>query len=86
MGFVPVEKLTDAIENKYEAILVAAKDARIQNSMNQLREMDPDATQPKMTSQALQRVIDGQVNYSYEEDAAAEEASDAKEGTESKDE
>jgi DNA-directed RNA polymerase omega subunit len=86
MGFVPVEKLTDAIENKYEAILVAAKDARIQNSMNQLREMDPDSTQPKMTTQALQRVIDGQVNYSYEEDAAAEEASDAKEGTESKDE
>ncbi len=83
MAFVPVEKLTNVIENKYEAILVAAKDARIQNSMNQLREQDPDDDQPKMTSYALQRVIDGEVDYYYEEDAPA---GDAKEGSESEDE
>ena len=85
MGFVPVEKLTNVIENKFEAVLVAAKQARIQNSIHQLRSFDPDGELPKMTSLALQQVIDGEVEYTFNEEPTAEEASDEQaEGSKSK--
>jgi len=65
MGFVPVEKLTKVISNPYEAILVAAKDARIQNSIQALKDLDPTLEHPKVTTISLYRVIDGKVDYYY---------------------
>ena len=68
MGFVPIEKVTRTIPNKYEAVLVAAKDARVQNSIAQQQDLDPNEAYPKMTSLALRRLIDGKVQYFYGEE------------------
>ena len=68
MGFVPIEKVTRTIPNKYEAVLVAAKDARVQNSIAQLQDLDPNEAYPKMTSLALRRLIEGRVQYFYGEE------------------
>ncbi|MCP4547744.1 MAG: DNA-directed RNA polymerase subunit omega [bacterium] len=72
MPFVPIEKLTKVVENKYEAVLVAAKEARVQNSIVQLKEADPNASTPKMTSLALSNVIDGKVKFFYGEEELRE--------------
>ena len=52
MPFIPVEKLTEVVENKYEAVLVAAQEARVQNSIAGLKDLDPNEAQPKITSVA----------------------------------
>ena len=84
MGFVPVEKLTEKIDNKYEAILVAAKDARVQNSIMALKDLDPNEPQPKITSVSLQRLIDGEVEYFHKKEEAEEgSAEDAEASAES---
>ena len=80
MGFVPIERLTEKVENPYEAILVAAKEARIQNSISQLKDLDPNVDYPKITTLALERVIDGTVQYYYEEEEEEDEKPDAKKG------
>jgi DNA-directed RNA polymerase subunit K/omega len=72
MGFIPVEKLTDNVTNKYEAVLIAAKDARIQNSIAGLQELDPNEARSKMTTLSLQRVIDHKINYFYGEEKEIE--------------
>ncbi len=77
MGFVPTEKLTNVIDNKYEAILVAAKEARVRNSIAQLSDWDPDHERPKITSVALDRLTQGHVEYTHvdpDEVAEVEEA------------
>ncbi len=77
MGFVPTEKLTKVIDNKYEAILVAAKEARVRNSIAQLKDWDPDEERPKITSVALDRLTDGHVEYHYVEPEEVTEAEEA---------
>jgi DNA-directed RNA polymerase subunit K/omega len=67
MGFVPIEKVTTKVRNKYEAVLVAAKEARVQNSIAQLQDQDPNAAYPKITTLSLTRLIDGKIRYSYGE-------------------
>jgi DNA-directed RNA polymerase omega subunit len=67
MGFVPIEKVTTRIPNKYEAVLVAAKEARVQNSIAQLKDLDPNSAYPKITTLSLQRLVEGKVRYSYGE-------------------
>jgi len=67
MGFVPTEKLTKVVDNRYEAILVAAKEARVRNSIAQLTDWDPDHQRPKITSVALDRMISGKVEFYYAE-------------------
>lgn len=67
MGFVPIEKVTHKIPNKYEAVLVAAKEARVQNSIAQLQDLDPNSAFPKITTLSLKRLIDGKIRYSYGE-------------------
>ncbi|MBN2172267.1 MAG: DNA-directed RNA polymerase subunit omega [Candidatus Krumholzibacteriota bacterium] len=66
-SYIPVDKLTDIISNKYEAVLVAAREARVQNSISRLKDLDPDTEQPKVTSLALGRVIDNEVKFFYGE-------------------
>ena len=67
MGFVPIEKVTTRVRNKYEAVLVAAKEARVQNSIAQLRDKDPNGVYPKITTLSLTRLIEGKIRYSYGE-------------------
>jgi DNA-directed RNA polymerase omega subunit len=86
MGFVPVEKLTDVVENKYEAVLIAARDARILNSIARLKETNPDEEPDKVTSEALGRLIDGEVQYYYAEPEEAPAETDEGEAKEEKSE
>ncbi len=69
MGFIPVEKITDLIENKYEAVLIAAREARVQNSISQLEDRDPNAMYPKVTTVALECLIEEKVRYYYGDEA-----------------
>ena len=74
MGFVPTEKLTAIVDNKYEAILIAAREARVRNSIAQLSDWDPDIDRPKITSVALDRLTEGQVDWRYGEESPKEES------------
>jgi len=76
MGFVPVEKLTNVVSNPYEAVLIAARDARIQNSINALKDLDPNEEHPKVTTVSLQRLIGQRIEYYYQEEAEATAASE----------
>ena len=76
MPFVPTEKLTAIVENKYEAILVASKEARVRNSIAQLSDWDPDVERPKITSVALDRLTTGQVEWHYDKTGLVEESGD----------
>jgi len=77
MGFVPTEKLTRVIDNKYEAILVAAREARVRNSIAQLSDWDPEVERPKITTVALDRLTEGLVEYHYPENADGPDAKGA---------
>ncbi|UCE04042.1 MAG: DNA-directed RNA polymerase subunit omega [Candidatus Latescibacterota bacterium] len=63
MAYVPVEKVTETIQNKYEAIVVAAREARKINSV--MRMVGRDETKDKVTSRALNRVGRGDVDFVY---------------------
>ncbi len=69
MGFIPVEKITDLIENKYEAVLIAAREARVQNSISQLEDRDPNVMYAKVTTVALECLIEDKVRYYYGDEA-----------------
>lgn len=68
---VLIEKITQHIHNRYEAVRVMAREARRLNSLI-IRGAQADADF-KPTSSAVQRVIDGKVKYEYVE---REEGSD----------
>jgi DNA-directed RNA polymerase omega subunit len=72
MSYVPVEKVTKAIHNKYEAVVVAAREARHINTI--MRMVGRDDSKQKVTTRALNRVTRGDVDYAYldEQTAAAE--------------
>jgi len=73
MAYVPVEKVTKVIKNKYEAVVVAAREARKINSA--MRMVGREETKEKVTSRSLDRVGHGDVDYVYlEEQAAAPES------------
>jgi DNA-directed RNA polymerase subunit K/omega len=62
---VLIEKITDAIDNRYEAVRVMAKEARRLNSLIiRGAHADPDF---KPTSAAVMRVIDQKVKFEYVE-------------------
>jgi DNA-directed RNA polymerase omega subunit len=62
---VVIEKVTERIPNRYEAVRVMAKEARRLNSLI-IRGATVDADF-KPTTAALERVIDGKVKYEYGE-------------------
>jgi len=73
MAYVPVEKVTKVIKNKYEAVVVAAREARKINSA--MRMVGREETKEKVTSRSLKRVGRGDVDFVYlEEQATAPEA------------
>ena len=60
---VLIEKLTDVITNKYEAVRVIAKEARRINSL--LIRGAQTEIEEKPTMMALRRLLDGKVKYDY---------------------
>ncbi|MFQ5600576.1 MAG: DNA-directed RNA polymerase subunit omega [Candidatus Krumholzibacteriia bacterium] len=66
MSYVPVEKVTTVIHNKYEAVVVAAREARKINSV--MRMVGRDESKDKVTSRALRRVSRGDVDFVYLDD------------------
>jgi DNA-directed RNA polymerase subunit K/omega len=62
-NIVIIEKLTDVISNKYEAVRVMAKEARrINNVLIRSASADVDL---KPTSMALQRMLDHRIKYDF---------------------
>lgn len=67
---VIIEKITANIPNRYEAVRVMAKEARRINSLI-IRGAEADADF-KPTSAAVERLVDGRIEYAYvEEDAGS---------------
>ena len=65
---VVIEKITDKIPNRYEAVRVMAKEARRLNSLIiRGAEADPDF---KPTTAAMERLIADRVKYEYVEEQA----------------
>lgn len=65
---VIIEKITEKIPNRYEAVRVMAKEARRINSLL-IRGAEAD-WDFKPTSAAVERVIGGKVEYDYVEEEA----------------
>ena len=63
MAYVPVEKVTQVVHNKYEAVVVAACEARKINSI--MRMVGRDESKDKVTTRALKRVSRGDVDFVY---------------------
>lgn len=68
--YQPIERLDQITENRYEAVLVAAKHARHLNSkrlakLARLEEgtVDVDIEARKMTAVALREVLEGKVKF-----------------------
>ena len=72
MSYVPVERVTLVIKNKYEAVVVAAREARHINTI--MRMVGRDDAKAKVTSRALNRVTRGDVDYVYLDDPALDVA------------
>lgn len=64
--FVVIEKITDRIENRYEAVRVMAKEARRLNSLV-IRGADVDADF-KPTTTGMDRLIEGRIEYRFVEE------------------
>lgn len=62
-SYVPLEKVTTHVHNKYEAVVVAAAEARKINSV--LRMVGRDEAREKVTSRALRRICTGDIDYVY---------------------
>lgn len=73
------EKLRDITSNKYEAIIIAAKKARLINLERLAKEeqLGPDAESlkhlPKVTTEALKELASGNIKYKYREETIADE-------------
>ncbi len=69
MSYVPVEKVTSIIKNKYEAVVVAAREARHINTI--MRMVGRDDARHKVTTRALSRVSRGDVDFVYIDEPSA---------------
>jgi DNA-directed RNA polymerase subunit K/omega len=64
MIIAALEKITEVIANRYEAVRVMAKEAR---RINTLIRLSGEEIEDKPTSIAMKRLIDGKVKYMYAE-------------------
>jgi DNA-directed RNA polymerase omega subunit len=69
LAYIPVEKVTQVIKNKYEAVVVAAREARKINSV--MRMVGRDESKDKVTTRAVRRVGRGDVDYAYLDEQSA---------------
>lgn len=68
MTYIPRHKVTNLIDNKFEAIKVAALEAR---RLNDRARMLGISLERKITSVAIERLLDGKVHYFDERERAA---------------
>lgn len=66
-----MEDIVARIENRYEAIRVLAREAR---RVNNIIRMAEEEVEEKPTTIAIKRLIDGKVNYYYEEPGEEQQA------------
>ncbi len=59
-----MEKILGQVSNRYEAIRIAAKEAR---RVNALIKLSGEEIEEKPTTIALRRMIEGKVKYAYAE-------------------
>jgi len=64
MNFIPIEQFSEGMENKYMAVLVAAREAR---RLNELRRMGRADVSVKPIQVALERIRDTKVVYKHQE-------------------
>lgn len=64
MGIESMEKILGQVSNRYEAIRIAAKEAR---RVNALIKLSGEEIEEKPTTIALRRMIEGKVKYAYAE-------------------
>jgi DNA-directed RNA polymerase omega subunit len=64
MNFIPIEQFSEGMENKYMAVLVAAREARRLNEMRRMGRVDVDV---KPIQMALERIRDKKVVYQHHE-------------------
>ncbi len=64
MESIPIEKLMEKAENRYEAVMVAAKRAR---QINRAKEDQlGEGKKEKVTIRALRELIEGAIEFRYE--------------------
>ncbi|MCD6160844.1 MAG: DNA-directed RNA polymerase subunit omega [candidate division Zixibacteria bacterium] len=79
MDYSIKQKLEKVIKNKYKAVIVASRLARKINDKRvaEYEQLGPDAPLPryplKVTTEAINEVADGKVNYSIVKDKPSEE-------------
>jgi DNA-directed RNA polymerase omega subunit len=76
MTYIPVNKILDHIPNKFEAIRVIALECRRLNAKLQAEPGEPD-DEEKITSVAVERLIEGEVQYFDARERREEERSEA---------
>ncbi|MBI5806041.1 DNA-directed RNA polymerase subunit omega [candidate division TA06 bacterium] len=62
MGFIPIDEISKGLENKYIAVLVAAREAR---RLHEIRRMSSQEMEIKPITMALERMRDGQVIFQH---------------------
>ncbi len=62
MIIAALERITEVIQNRYEAVRVMAKEAR---RINTLIRVSGQEIEEKPTSIAMKRLVDGKVKYKY---------------------
>ncbi len=70
MTYIPRHKVTELIPNKFEAIKIASLEAR---RLNERARMFNVSLPGKITSLAVQRLLDGKIEY-YDKKVRAQEA------------
>ncbi len=66
MGFIPIEKLLNGVENKYMAVLVAAKESRRLNDLRRAGRIDITV---KPITLSLERMSEGAVMFKNDQQA-----------------
>ncbi len=64
MSLAALERITEVIPNRYEAVRIMAKEAR---RINTLIRLSGEEIEEKPTSIAMKRLIDGKVKHTYAE-------------------
>ncbi len=65
MESIPIEKLMEKVENRYEAVMVAAKRAR-QINRERGGGLEKSREKEKLTVRALRELLEGKVEFKYE--------------------
>ncbi len=66
MELIPIEKLMERTENRYEAVMVAARRARQINRRKEEELSEESGKREKATVRALRELMEGIIDFKYE--------------------